>query len=121
MENWYFLSIIVLICQGIKGFLYKVSAEKNCNTAWTFFSWALTVFAFSMVFFLLSNETIDNAKLLFILGFGGAIAYTISTMSRMEAVKHAAMSVILPITRLNGVFVVMFSILYLVVFSCLLR
>jgi hypothetical protein len=35
MDNWYTHAIIALILMGTQSFLYKVSAERNCNTALT--------------------------------------------------------------------------------------
>jgi len=35
ISHWYVSAIFSLILLGTQRFLYKVSAEKQCNTAWT--------------------------------------------------------------------------------------
>lgn len=110
--NWYYLSLITLVCQGVKGFLYKVSAEKNCNSALTNFFWVLTVAIISAIFLIITEEKILNIQNLIILAFLGGGAYVVSTITRIEALKHAATSVVFPITRLSSIIIISFSLLY---------
>ena len=60
MDNWYALAIIALFLMGTQSFLYKVSAERNCNTAWTTFSFMATVALLSSVLFLLRGDPVPD-------------------------------------------------------------
>ena len=51
MGSWYTFAIIALFLMGVQRFLYKVSAEKRCNTAWTTFSFMATVAILSSILF----------------------------------------------------------------------
>ncbi len=56
MSSWYIYAIFALILLGFQRFLYKVSAERKCNTAWTTFSFMATVAILSSTLFLLLGE-----------------------------------------------------------------
>lgn len=60
MEQWYTFAIIALFLIGIQRFLYKVSAERRCNSAWTSFSFMGTVAFSSTVLFFALDETVPN-------------------------------------------------------------
>jgi drug/metabolite transporter (DMT)-like permease len=60
MTSWYVLSIVALILMGTQRFLYKVSAERRCHTAWTTFSFMATVALLSSGAFVLSGEALEN-------------------------------------------------------------
>ena len=113
MKNWYVLSIAALLLMGMQRFLYKVSAERACNTAWTTFSFMATVTALSALFFLLVNESVADARMLLLTaGINGA-SFVLGTITHIEALKHVPSGVAYPIIRLNMVVVVLFSILFL--------
>jgi drug/metabolite transporter (DMT)-like permease len=112
MESWYSFSIIALFLMGTQRFLYKVSAEKRCNTAWTTFSFMATVALLSSVLFLLLEETVTNLRFLLFIGLVNSIAFLLATVTHIEALKNIPASVAYPIIRLSAVFVVMFSILF---------
>lgn len=110
--NWYSLSLIVLFLYGIMYFLYKVSAEKRCNTAWTTFSSMTTVFVLSSIFFFTSGGSVINIRFLLLISLLNAVFFLATTIAQMEALKHVPTSITYPIVRLNTVIVVLFSIIY---------
>jgi drug/metabolite transporter (DMT)-like permease len=112
MDNWYTLAIIALILMGTQRFLYKVSAEKNCNTAWTTFSFMATVALLSSVLFFFRSEPVPNIAFTFIVGILNSSAFLVATMTHIEALKRLSSSVVYSIIRLNVVVVVLFSIFY---------
>ena len=57
MGDWFLLSIGAVFCMGFQRFLYKVSAERGCNTAWTTFYFMATVAVLSTIFFFISDIT----------------------------------------------------------------
>jgi drug/metabolite transporter (DMT)-like permease len=112
MDNWYTLAIIALLLMGTQSFLYKVSAERNCNTAWTTFSFMATVALLSSVLFFLGSEPVPNIAFTFLVGILNSSAFLVATMTHIEALKRLPSSIVYSIIRLNVVVVVLFSIFY---------
>jgi drug/metabolite transporter (DMT)-like permease len=104
MGSWYSFAIIALFLMGTQRFLYKVSAERKCNTAWTTFSFMATVAILSSILFLVLDESVTSIRFLLF------IALVNST--HIEALKNIPAGVAYPIIRLSAVFVVIFSILF---------
>jgi drug/metabolite transporter (DMT)-like permease len=113
MRNWYVLSIVALTLMGAQRFLYKVSAERECSTAWTTFSFMATVTVLSVAFFLSLKESISDARTLLLTAGINSASFVLGTMTHIEALKHVPSSVAYPIVRLNMVVVVLFSLLFL--------
>ena len=113
MRNWYVLSIVALVLMGVQRFLYKVSAEKECDTAWTTFSFMATVTVLSAVFFLALKGSVSDARMLLLTAGINSASFVLGTFTHIEALKHVPSSVVYPIIRLNMVVVVLFSILFL--------
>ncbi|MBL7212852.1 MAG: EamA family transporter [Desulfobacteraceae bacterium] len=112
MFTWYSFALLSLFLMGTQRFLYKVSAEKRCNTAWTTFSFMGTVAAMSSVLFLLTGEPVLDVSYLLLVGLANGGSFSLATVAHIEALKHLPVSVAYPIIRLNVVIVVFFSILY---------
>lgn len=112
MPSWYSFAILSLFFMGIQRFLYKVSAERKCNTAWTTFSFMGTVAILSSILFIVLKESVINIQFLLFIGFLNSVAFLIATITHIEALKNIPTSVAYPIIRLNAVIVVIFSILY---------
>jgi drug/metabolite transporter (DMT)-like permease len=113
MKNWYVLSIAALVLMGVQRFLYKVSAERECDTAWTTFSFMATVTVLSVVFFLSRRETLTDARMLLLTAGINSASFVLGTITHIEALKHLPSGVAYPIIRLNMVVVVLFSVLFL--------
>ena len=113
MRNWYVLSIVALVLMGVQRFLYKVCAEKECDTAWTTFSFMATVTVLSAVFFLALKGSVSDARMLLLTAGINSASFVLGTLTHIEALKHVPSSVVYPIIRLNMVVVVLFSILFL--------
>jgi len=112
MANWYVLSIVALVLMGMQRFLYKVSAERKCNTAWTTFSFMATVTVLSVIFFLSLKEPVSNVWMLVLTALINSASFVLGTITHIEALKHVPSSVVYPIIRLNMVVVVLFSIFF---------
>ena len=112
MGNWYVFAIFALILLGFQRFLYKVSAERKCNTAWTTFSFMATVAILSSTLFLLLGESVSDITFLIFIALVNSGAFLVATITHIEALKHIPTSVAYPIIRLNAVVVVIFSIFY---------
>ena len=112
MTSWYALTIIALVLMGTQRFLYKVSAERNCNTALTTFAFMGTVSIISGVLFLLMEESVSDLRFLLFIASLNSISFAAGTIAHMEALKRVPASVAYPIIRLNVAVVVVFSILF---------
>jgi drug/metabolite transporter (DMT)-like permease len=112
MEPWYFQSIAALVLMGTQRFLYKVSAERDCPTAWTTFSFMATVTLISAIFFLVAGEPVLDHKMLWMTALWNSSAFVLGTMTHIEALKHIPSSIAYPVIRLNMVLVILFSIFY---------
>ncbi|MCP4681028.1 MAG: EamA family transporter [Desulfobacterales bacterium] len=112
METWYTYAIMALFFMGTQRFLYRVSAEKRCNTAWTPLSFMSTVTLLSSILFLIRKEPVTNIQFLLFIGFLNSAAFLAATITHIEALKYVPVGVAYPIIRLNTVIVVLFSIFF---------
>ncbi|OPY85248.1 MAG: 4-amino-4-deoxy-L-arabinose-phosphoundecaprenol flippase subunit ArnE [Syntrophus sp. PtaU1.Bin208] len=110
--NWFFLTMVCFFLYGIQRFLYKVSAERNCNTAWTTLSFMGTVALLSAVCWFASDETLINPTWLLALAVINSLTFFIDTVVTIEALRYLPTNIVYPMTRLNAVLVVLFSIVY---------
>jgi drug/metabolite transporter (DMT)-like permease len=112
MGSWYSFAIIALFLMGTQRFLYKVSAERKCNTAWTTFSFMATVAILSSILFLVLDESVTSIRFLLFIALVNSAAFLVATVTHIEALKNIPAGVAYPIIRLSAVFVVIFSILF---------
>lgn len=110
--GWFNLAVLSLLLLGSQRFLYKVSAERQCNTAWTTFSFMGTVSILSTSVFVVSKTALDRPLFLLFISFVNSAAFLTATMTHIEALKNIPTSVAYPIIRLNAVIVVLFGIFY---------
>jgi len=112
MDSWYVYTIIALFAFGIQRFLYKVSAARKCNTAWTTFAFMGTVALLGFLSFITVKETVPDVFFLLFISLVNSVSFLAGTMSTLEALKHISTGIAYPIIRLNTGIVVIFSILY---------
>jgi drug/metabolite transporter (DMT)-like permease len=112
MAGWYTYAILALGLLGTQRFLYKVSAERSCNTAWTTFSFMATVALLSVTLFVVLKESITNIQFLLFIAILNSGAFLLATLTHIEALKHIPSGVAYPVIRLNAITVVIFSIVY---------
>jgi drug/metabolite transporter (DMT)-like permease len=112
MMNWFFLTIVCFFLYGIQRFLYKVSAQRNCNTAWTTLSFMGTVALLSAVLWFGSDEALKNPVWLLILAGINSLTFFADTVVTIEALRYLPSTIVYSLTRLNTVLVVIFSVLY---------
>lgn len=112
VSNWYTFAVMALFFMGIQRFLYKVSAERKCNTAWTTFAFMATVALSSSILFIVLKESASNIPYLLFIALVNSTAFLVATVTHIEALKHIPANVAYPVIRLNAVVVVIFSIVY---------
>jgi len=112
MSNWYAFAVMALFFMGVQRFLYKVSAERKCNTAWTTFAFMATVALSSSILFILLKESASNIPYLLFIALVNSITFLVATVTHIEALKYVPANVAYPVIRLNAVVVVIFSIVY---------
>jgi drug/metabolite transporter (DMT)-like permease len=112
MQNWFLLTLMALLLFGIQRFLYKVSAERNCNTAWTTFAFMGTVTILSTLSYIALGQSINNLRFLLLISLINSLSFLSGTIATIEALKYISTSVAYPLIRLNTGIVVIFSIWY---------
>jgi len=112
MVNWFSLTVICFFLYGIQRFLYKVSAERNCNTAWTTLSFMGTVALMSTILCFGSDEVLRNLPWLLILSVVNSLTFFADTIVTIEALRYLPTTVVYPVTRMSAVLVVIFSVIY---------
>lgn len=111
MSTWYLYSILALVLLGTQRFLYKVTAERGCNSALTTTVFMATVTLLSSAVYLVSGHTTTDYATLFTLALANSLAFAISTMANIEALRHIPASITFPLTRLSIVLVLVYSII----------
>jgi drug/metabolite transporter (DMT)-like permease len=107
-ETWYFFALGALVLMGVQRFLYKVSAERNCNTAWTTFAFMGTVAVLSAAIFLFSGADEPNFTFLLVVSVVNSLSFLLATVTHIEALKAIptsiamAVAVMLILTREAG-------------------
>lgn len=94
---------------GIQRFLYKVSAEENCSTAVTTFTFMGTVTCLSLLLFFARGEGIENVPRLSFIALVNSLSFFAGTVLTIESLKHLPASVVMPLVRLNIVPVVLYG------------
>lgn len=112
MENWYLLSLAALLLLGTQRFLYKVAAEKNCNSAVTTAVFMATVAVLSGIAFYLSGEEAVSPARMLGLALLNSSAFALSSMANIEALKNLPAAVCFPLSRLSLLVVVLVSVGY---------
>jgi len=110
--NWFLLTVVCFFLYGIQRFLYKVSAERNCNTAWTTLSFMGAVALMSTVLWFASDETLKNPAWLLALAAINSLTFFADTVVTIEALRYLPTTIVYPLTRMSAVLVIAFSILY---------
>ncbi len=112
MTMWFGYAAAALICYGLQGFLYKVSAKKGSGTVVTMFFFMSTVTLLGGISFLIRGEKIGSFGPLIILSLLNAAFFFITTSFTMEGLKIIPANVFYPVVRSSTGLVVVFSLLY---------
>ncbi len=110
--DWYLLTTLALLLLGTQRFLYKVAAEKGCDTAKTTVVFMGTVTALSTAAWFVSAESIGDPLSLILIAGVNSLAFATATIMHMEALKQMPATIVYPLIRLNVVLVVLFSVGY---------
>jgi len=97
---------------GIQGFLYKVAAERRCDTARITFIFMSTVAVLSLALWAYLREPAGNLVTLAILAFVNSLTFLAATMSLIEALKFVSATTAYSVVRLNLVILTLFSFLW---------
>jgi len=112
MSSWFAYSLAAFFFMGLQGFLYKVAAERRCDTARTTFIFMTTVAILSYIFWAYLNEPIGNLTALIILAVVNSLTFLAATMSFIEALKSIPATIAYSVARLNLVILTMFSFVW---------
>jgi len=113
MDNWYVYTVIALLLLGTQRFLYKVAAEKQCNSALTTTVFMASVTLLSAAAFIASPDPPGQLSSLLMLALLNSCAFAGATITHIEALKRLPAGITFPLTRLSLVVVICFSLLFL--------
>jgi drug/metabolite transporter (DMT)-like permease len=109
MSSWFGYSLIAFFLMGIQGFLYKVAAERRCDTARTTFVFMSTVAILSFALWIYLGESVGNLTALIILALVNSLSFLVATMTFIEALKFIPATTAFSVARLNLVILTVFS------------
>jgi drug/metabolite transporter (DMT)-like permease len=112
MNSWYLYSLIALLLMGGQRFLYKVTAEKGCNSALTSALFMGTVTLLSGIAHALGDAPASGFSTLLLLSLINSAAFAGATILHMEALRHLPAAVTFPLNRLNLILVILASVFY---------
>ncbi len=112
LSDWYLLSLASLFLMGLQRFLYKVAAERGCDTQLTTAVFLLTVTLLSIGFYAIEGAAVNNLGTLLLVALVNGLAFVLATISNIEALKRIPAPVAYPLVRLNILLVVVFAVLY---------
>jgi drug/metabolite transporter (DMT)-like permease len=98
---------------GIQRFLYKVAAERGCNTFLTTFSFMATVATLSCCAVVGFEISVTHVGYLFLIALVNSSSFLLGTVAQIEALRTIPATLAYPIIRLNIVLVVLFSVFFL--------
>ena len=109
MSSWFWYSLAAFFFMGLQGFLYKVAAERRCDTARTTFVFMSTVAILSFALWIYLGESVGNLTALIILALVNSLTFLAATMTFIEALKFIPATTAFSVARLNLVILTVFS------------
>lgn len=106
VNSWFWFSLAAFFFMGLQGFLYKVAAEKRCDTALTTFVFMSISFALWMCL----REPVGNLSALIMLALINSLSFLVATMTFIETLKYIPAATAFSFARLNLVTLTVFSI-----------
>lgn len=113
MTGWFPFAVAALLFMGAQRFLYKVAAERNCDTALTTLCFMATVTAISAAAFFLRGGEVTDLRFLLLVGLANSLAFLVATVSHIEALRSLPAGMAYPLIRLDVVVVVLLSLIVL--------
>lgn len=110
MTGWFACALVALVLMGSQRFLYKVAAERSCDTVLTTISFMATVTVASAAAFFAGGGEVRNPQALLLAGFANSLAFLAATLAHIEALKRLPAAVTYPLIRLDAILVVIISI-----------
>lgn len=112
MTGWFACALAALLLMGVQRFLYKVAAERSCDTLLTTLSFMATVTVISTAAFFAGGAEVKDLRALLLAGFANSLAFLAATLSHIEALKRLPAAIAYPLIRLDAVLVVVISIVF---------
>ena len=108
--EWFFFTLLAFLGFGLQDFLYKVATSKGCEPSLTTISFLLTVSLLS--FFLGLILGLEITQGLIAVALANGILFSITTITRLEALKKIPASIVFTIIRMSLIIVVLWALLF---------
>lgn len=112
MTSWFSYSLAAFILMGLQGFLYKVAAERRCDTARTTFIFMAAVALLSFILWAYLRESPGSLSVLIMLAVVNSLTFLAATMTCIEALRYISATTVYSFVRLNLVLVTIFSFVW---------
>jgi len=108
--SWFELSLASMTLYGIQAFLFRVAAQKKCDSSLLLFFFMLSAGSLALLMYLLNPSRILNFRYLFFYAILQVIFYLFRQIAKIEAMKYIPGIVALPITATQGLITVILGI-----------
>ncbi len=112
MTGWFACALAALLLMGAQRFLYKVAAERSCDTVLTTLSFMATVTAISAAAFFAGSAEVKDLRALLLVGLVNSLAFLAATVTHIEALKRLPAAIAYPLIRMDAVLVVVISTVF---------
>jgi drug/metabolite transporter (DMT)-like permease len=112
MTGWFACAVAALVLMGAQRFLYKVAAERSCDTVLTTLSFMATVTVISAAAFFAGGDGVKDVPALFLVGLANSLAFLAATYTHIEALKRLPATTAYPLVRLDAILVVIISMVF---------
>lgn len=110
--SWFSLALCSAFLFGAQNFCYKIAAERDLNSDLVTYYFILTsVLAIWVAVILIGEPPVFSYELI-VLSVVDALAFYITTVTRIEALKRLPAGVAFPLIRMSTVLVFIFSVVY---------
>jgi drug/metabolite transporter (DMT)-like permease len=109
--SWFVYSLISVILYGGIDFMYKAAAHYNCSAARILNISAISVALLSLAFVFATNSRFVNTKFLILFAVINSSFFAVGSIAKIKALKRIPSSYAFPITKLNSVFLVLYSLI----------
>lgn len=111
--SWFECTLISAVLYGCLNFCYKLAAQKGLKGPVVVNKAAMTVTFWSFLFLLIDRPSIDNYQGLLLFAFLNSAFFTLSSTSKLTALKNIPTSYFFPLSKFSLAIVIILSLIFL--------
>lgn len=110
-ESWFIPTLAAMALYGLFNFLYKIAAEKKCDSIAVVNIATATVFCLSLVANAARGFSFENMRLTLLLTLGNGCFFLLGSVLKVEALRYVPSSIAFPLNKMNVLFVLFIAVL----------